>query len=207
MIMFHSNRFQSEAGFTLMEVVVATAVFATVVVAMLGLFDYTLKINRRVQALRQVSQGTRNFTESLTREIRNGRIDYGSAVAKCDPSNYFSNTNKSVAIITQSGDRLCFYLNADQTIHVIKSGGPIDGGIAEDIINPTGFKIIPSTFRFIVRPNTDPNPESPPYIGQQPLVTIIAQFKVQPNSNQTATIIPYQTTISTDVYDIPHFQP
>lgn len=64
-------------GFTLVEIIVATTIFAVVVAALMALFNYTLKINRRAEALRQATQGMRNFVEFLVKEVRNGDIDYG----------------------------------------------------------------------------------------------------------------------------------
>jgi prepilin-type N-terminal cleavage/methylation domain-containing protein len=66
----------SSAGFTLMEIMVATIIFTIVAVALLSLFNYVLKINRRSDALRQASQDMRNFVEFLVKEVRNGQIDY-----------------------------------------------------------------------------------------------------------------------------------
>jgi prepilin-type N-terminal cleavage/methylation domain-containing protein len=63
-------------GFTLMEIVVSTTIFAIVAAAMMSLFNYVLKINRRSEALRQSAQGLRNFVEILAKDIRNGQIDY-----------------------------------------------------------------------------------------------------------------------------------
>src|SRR3989344_4560503 len=88
------NSAKSGAGFTLIEVVVATTIFAIVAAAMMALFNFTLKINRRAEALRQATQGIRNFTEYIVKIVRNGRIDYGiekdlsglnSAVGPCTP--------------------------------------------------------------------------------------------------------------------------
>ncbi len=67
---------KSSAGFTLMEIMVATTVFVMVAVALLSLYNYVLKINRRGEALRQASQNVRNFVEFLVKEVRNGQIDY-----------------------------------------------------------------------------------------------------------------------------------
>src|SRR6476660_3667458 len=106
--MNRSQLSKSQRGFTLIEILVSTAIFVVVVAAMLSLFNYTLKINRRVKSLREVAQGTRTFTETLTREIRNGRIDYSSWTDNCTASNYASADNQSLAILTRSGDRLCF---------------------------------------------------------------------------------------------------
>ena len=72
-----SNPRQSaEKGFTLMEIMVATVLFAIVFSSLLGLFNYVLKINRRTEAVRQASQGARDFVEFLVKEVRNGQIDY-----------------------------------------------------------------------------------------------------------------------------------
>lgn len=71
------HRQNTSSGFTLMEIIVATTIFAFVTVALLSMFNYTLKINRRSEALRQATQGMRNFVEYLVKEIRNGEIDYG----------------------------------------------------------------------------------------------------------------------------------
>ena len=67
---------KNQTGFTLMEIVVATTIFAVVTVALLSLFNYILKINRRSQALTQAADGMRNFVEFLTKQIQNGQIDY-----------------------------------------------------------------------------------------------------------------------------------
>jgi prepilin-type N-terminal cleavage/methylation domain-containing protein len=67
---------KSGAGFTLMEIMVATVIFALVAVSLLSLFNFVLKINRRGEALRQAAQDSQNFVEYLVKEIRNGQVDY-----------------------------------------------------------------------------------------------------------------------------------
>src|SRR4051812_29104263 len=102
----------SQQGFTLIEILVSTAIFVVVVSSMLTLFNYALQINRRVQALREVVQGTRAFTETVTREVRNGRIDYSSWTSECSALNYLPfGSRQSLAILTRNGDKLCFYLD------------------------------------------------------------------------------------------------
>jgi prepilin-type N-terminal cleavage/methylation domain-containing protein len=65
-----------QKGFTLMEIMVATVIFAFLMVSLMGLFNYVLKINRRGEALRQAAQDSQNFVEFLVKEIRNGQVDY-----------------------------------------------------------------------------------------------------------------------------------
>ncbi len=123
-----------EQGFTLMEIVVATTLFVTVFMALLSLFNYTLKINRRTEALRQASQGMRNFIEYLVKEVRNGQIDYfvsggqtyTSGVGPCKPNGYvagdavalgqpapYSAQSNWLGIINTDGVQECFYYGDD----------------------------------------------------------------------------------------------
>jgi type II secretory pathway pseudopilin PulG len=190
----------SQSGFTLVEIIVSTAIFIMVVSAMLSLFNYTLRINRRVQALREVTQTSRVLTETLTKEIRNGRIDYSSWTTECAASNYTSSTNQSLSILTKAGDKLCFYVETASGNFFLKKQAPT-ATTTSRLFESTNFTIIPSTFRIYVRPTINPNPSSPPYPEQQPFVTIVAQFQLTGQDN-TPTITNYQTSISTDVYDI-----
>lgn len=67
-----------QGGFTITEVVVAVAIFSFVVTAMMVLLNYTLRINRKTEAVRQTAQSIRNFVEFITKEMRNGQIDYST---------------------------------------------------------------------------------------------------------------------------------
>ncbi len=179
-----------------MEIVVATAIFATVVASILALFNYVLRINRQVQATRLVAQASRNFTEVLSREIRNGRIDYVSTT--CPNIDYSSLKNTSLAMISYTGERLCFYFDADT--NSLKLRRQTSGASTEETINPPNMTINPDTFRFLVRPTKDPFTAKQ---GIQPMVTILAEFEVF-KGTMNQKIVPYQSTISTDVYDIPN---
>lgn len=186
-------------GFTLIEILVSTAIFVTVVSAMMAMFTYTLKINRRVQSLREIVQSSRLFTETLTREIRNGHIDYSSWTAECNASNYTSTTNQSLSVLTKDGDKACFYISADNQLYIKKQ--TISGTTTAKMFENNRFHVIPGTFRFRVFPQTNPNPATPPYPEQQPFVTILGQFELT-GVDTTPQVMNYQTTISTDVYDV-----
>lgn len=173
----------------------ATTIFAVSITIMMVLFNYTLQINRRVDAQRQSAQGTRNFAEFLVREIRNGRIDYATTFTSCSP-NYASLQNNAVAVINRAGEAECFFVSSGN-LYIEKAGTVTQ-------INPTNMTIDSSTFRFIVRPSTNPNPGSAPYPGVQPFVTVIGRFITTLPGVPNPVVIPYQTVISPDVYDIPH---
>ena len=195
-----------QQGFTLMEIVVATTIFATSLVLMLVLFTYTLKINRRVDALRQVSQATRNFTEFLVREVRNSKIDYSGTIdANCPPSYNLNQNATFLALTNRLGDRECFYLLTD-----VQGKGNLwlkkiaaTGATSTEQVNPTNVTLTPAQFAFYVRPTTNPQTGSP-YPGLQPFVTMVMNISVSLNSADQSAVIPYQTTVSTDDYSIPH---
>jgi hypothetical protein len=65
-------------------------------------------------------------------------------------------------------------------------------------LNPQNFNI--DLLKFYVRPNRDPY--AIPSVKIQPSVTLIIQFTVTLGTGEKVTI-PYQTTISTNNYDIP----
>lgn len=134
----YNNR-KSQTGFTLMEIMVSTTIFAIVAVSLLSLFNYVLKINRKTEALRQASQGMRNFVELLVKEIRNGQIDYyvangktwsaGITNAPCGPkdtigtdvtsdlsSTYAYKENK-LGLINTENVQECFFLADDTGVY------------------------------------------------------------------------------------------
>ncbi len=221
-------------GFTLMEIVVATTIFAFVVVALTSLFNYTLRINRRSEALRQASQGMRDFVESIAKEARNGQIDYGvisgqtvvsSGLGNCDirpaGSSYSATTNgrssyetmdNRLGIIDTEGNRKCFFLGNSQGTWVgngVFNGSTLvmekSGGIHQ-IVNPPNYEL--QYLSFFIRPTCDPYTAScTDYSNQTP--------KYQPLVTIVArflTRLPtgeqvsiyYQTSVSSDKYDIPN---
>ncbi len=239
-----------QSGFTLMEILVSTAIFAIVAVAMLSLFNYVLKINRKTEALRQASQGMRNFVEVLVKEIRNGQIDYYVAngqtyTAGLDPclspgggvgvnvtgvSTYATKENK-LGIINNENVQECFYLADDQSSPVYAgaakffgnalSGRPIKnlmmkkaGVTSAQVLNPPNFSV--NKLMFLIRPICDPytygTGATPPgpgcsaysngYPKMQPSVTMFIHFEVILPTKEVVPIY-YQTTVSTNQYDIP----
>jgi len=65
-------------GFTLIEAVVATGVFAFVVSAVIGVYLAVVQIDSKTRAERSVQQNARFIMDFLGKEIRNGAIDYAA---------------------------------------------------------------------------------------------------------------------------------
>jgi hypothetical protein len=212
-----------------MEIIVATTIFAVVSVSMMALFDYTLKINRRSEALRQATQGMRNFVEFLVKEVRNGQIDYaivngitpGGSIGPCGAgvvgTNYYSDKENKLRIINTEGDGECIYYG-DQFGNALAAGtfasdnGTVvlwKAGTTKQVLNPPNFKV--GNLMFLIRPLCDPYTVKPPgcvayssdYPRIQPFVTILAKFIAQLPTGEKTSIY-YQTSVSTNRYDIPN---
>src|SRR3989344_331831 len=212
---------KSTAGFTLMEIIVATAIFVVVSGAMMTLFNYMLKINRRSEALRQATQGSRDFVEFLVKEIRNGQISYGlvdpggSAQSTTLPtpcvipvvgsSTYTSKDNK-LGLVNISGEEECVYYadangNPVANLTYATPGGQImlaKSTGARESINPPNYSV--ENLMFLVRPTCDPYTIKPPgcadygndYPRIQPFVALMLKFVVRLPTGESVPIY-YQT--------------
>ena len=182
-------KFHKQAGFTLMEIIEATTIFAIVTVAMLGLFNYVLKINRRSQALAQASEGMPNFVEFLVKEVQNGQIDYYvangfytpaiSSTSPCVPpgvvgapvtgaSTYSAQDNK-LGIINTDNLQECFYY------------GKADGSYADTIGGtPQTFSSSTGATNLVMQENgvatTTPQILNPPNFRVDNLMFLIRPF-------------------------------
>lgn len=71
-----------QKGFTLIEILVATAIFATVMIIVVATFSWTAGYNNRLKETRRVGQEVRNSMDQLTRDIRmangSGSVTNGS---------------------------------------------------------------------------------------------------------------------------------
>jgi hypothetical protein len=212
-----------------MEIVVATTIFAFVVTSMMTLMDYTLKINRRAEALRQATQGMRNLVEFIVKEIRNGQIDYnvenGNAIVASvcpepiGPSGIgnrtydFDNNGREnrLGIVNYKGERSCVYLvNENRQYKLRNEYGNVGKyimyqkesmAVAEEL-NPENFSV--TELKFFIRPDTDPYSDlgGGVHARVQPSVTMAMKFVVELPTKEKVEIL-YQTSVSTNKYDLP----
>jgi len=223
---------RSRRGFTLMEILVATTIFAVVSSALMSLFNLTLQINRRAEALRQATQGMRSFMEFLVKEIRNGQVNYlvinGNQPSPLSPigpcaaptfippggppytsvgPTYVLRENK-LGIISPEGIEECFYFgdeNGSYALpnHFVESRGTLvlerSDGINR-ILNPTNFRV--ENLMFVIRPLKDPYTYTGGLVEIQPTVSIIGKFVAELPTGEEYPIF-YQTSVSTNKYDVP----
>lgn len=215
-----SCKLKANFGFTLMEIVVSLAIFTTTVTMILVIFNFVLRIQRQTDASRQVAQVVRNFAESVVKDIRNGRLDYGF-VAGTDVLGDFSGNDtcefpetleatfategqSNVSLVNLGGERVCIFLGdgtagEEGNLYIQKSTAD---SYAQ--INPDNVTV--NQAWFYVRPIRDP------YISDvgagglsahQPLVTVLLDMSVSLPGTADRRIL-YQTSVSTYQYDIPH---
>lgn len=221
---------KNSAGFTLMEIVVATTIFAVVATAMMSLLNYTLKINRRTETFRQATQGMRTFVEGFVKQIRDGRIYYGvdgsteagdiSGVCPAGDLNdrYYSSKENKIRLINTEGEDMCIYL-ADNAGNYVGSnnfsGSKVvveknsSGVNLKQVLNPENFII--ENMALFIRPVCDPysdcdetnvyNPPGDP-IRIQPVAALFLKFKISLPTGELLQMY-YQTSISNNKYDIP----
>ncbi|GAC1413094.1 MAG: hypothetical protein NVSMB66_4090 [Candidatus Doudnabacteria bacterium] len=190
---------QSQKGFSLIEAIVATALFAVTVLSIIGVYLSTVGINRRTDVIRTASENARYLNTYLTKEIRNGQIDYYGPV-KSPCSTTLSPSANWLAIINSDGDHLCFYL------------GDFSGGISS---NGTNLWLIKNNFPSLkVNSNNVSiqnltfyiSPAINPYTAGtiiEPRVTFTANIQ-STSGSQDSVIIPIESSVSIPAYDVAH---
>lgn len=158
-----SKFLSKQKGFTLIEAVVATAVFAFIITAILGVYIAISQLDTKTRAQRAVAQNARYITEFIAKEVRNGKIDYASY-----PSQSAHTIESDLYIINQAGEQERFRLNG-QNIQLIKAAGTSN-------LNSSSVKV--NKFRVLVAPNTNPfTTTRPPTVNEQPRATIILELE------------------------------
>jgi len=169
-----NSRFQipdSNQGFTLIEAVVATALFAFVVSSIIGVYISTIQLDRKTRALRTVAQNARFISEYLAKEVRNGTIDYGSY---------------SGGLVSGAND---LYLE-DQTNtieHIYLNGTDLfldKNGVSTNL-NTATTQI--TNLKFYVSPIGDPYTSTKNY-NEQPHVTMLLEVTSNYGTNNSAKI-------------------
>ena len=139
-------------GFSVMEAVVATTVFAIAISGIVGAFVAIMRLDAKSRSIRLVEQNARFISEFLIREIRNGELDFSS-------NGYGGN-------IGGSGKTSVLYLvnREGDSESLTKSGNNIQLTKAGSSTSLSGSDITVSRLDFYIRPTTP---------GDQALVTFV----------------------------------
>jgi Tfp pilus assembly protein PilE len=171
----------NKQGFTIIEAIVATAVFAFVVTSIMGVYESTLRLDTRTRAQRNVIQNSQFIMQFLEKEITNGHIDY--AKTPCGPN---AGANHDLYIINQEGEAEHMYLSGTDLL-LCKNGTITD-------LNSSTIQI--SSLGLYVSPATDPLTNSAISNGPnlQPHVTV--SLEVQSVATRDRSTLNLQSTFS-----------
>src|SRR6185295_11973130 len=139
--MYHVTR--NKHGFTLIEAVVATAVFAFVISSILGVYISTLQLDRKTRAERAVINNGSFIMQFLAKEVRNGSINYASyagPIATPAPDLY---------VVNQGNELERFYLSGTNIMLSKPSVSATPSNLNADDVKVTNLK-------FLISPASDP---------------------------------------------------
>lgn len=171
-------------GFTLIESVVAVSVFALLMTSIMGSILAVMRVNEKSRAVRTVEQNARFLTEFITREIRNGSVDYAAYGGS----------------IGQPDVETLRYLNIDgEPVRIWLNSGVLNMQKVAGTSFLSGNDVVVSGLEFYIKPSTNPYVSGGP--NQQPYVTftmtITSKINIRPEDQATITV---QTTVSSREY-------
>lgn len=184
------NLRNNQLGFTLVEILVAMAVFTTAVTSLSEIFLLTNKTQRKTQAIQQSQTDARFAIEVMAQQVRRGNIDYayyGGTIA--------ANSQAVLAIIDSNNNRIQFRRQAPAGQGIIQISQ--DNGATWADITPPEISV--GTLSFYISPTTDPF-ASTPSSNQQPLVTIVVATTNTTTEGSTMPPMFMQTSVSSRQY-------
>jgi prepilin-type N-terminal cleavage/methylation domain-containing protein len=194
---------RSNRGFTLIEILVSTAIFAIVLSALTAAFVYISQLQRRTNAIRAANDNVRYVSDFLSKEIRNGSLLPVSSPSLGPCSDYLATKVQSynwLQIVNVNGDQECFYLGTAGSgnnpgslslngpeLWIVKQPAGTASALAAQSLNLSAAQITNLTFTV-----ENYNPTNP---SLQPFVTI--QGTVVSNKDpQDVVSVPFETSIT-----------
>lgn len=150
---------RDQKGFTLIEAIIATSVFAFVVSSILGVYVSTIQLDRKTRAQRAVAQNARFIMEFLAKEVRNGTINYASftgGIVSGTADLYLENQANIIEHLSLSGTDLVLNKNGTNTN-----------------MNSSGVKV--TNLKYYIQPVGDPYTFAKTY-NEQPRVTVVMEL-------------------------------
>lgn len=179
-------------GYTLIELLVATAIFATSAILISQLFILSYRAQRKILVANQIAQGISYVIEYMGRAIRMAKKDDVTIRGiKKDCSG--NPTDRVNFVVSASGDRIKFRtykLNECQEFFLETGRIKERKGSLENFLTPDDLEV--KTLKFIVQGDS-------PGDSLQPRVTIFLEIQ---KKNQPQTKFSVQTTISQKDIDI-----
>lgn len=185
---------REKPGFTLVEVLVSTALFAVIVVSVTSLFKLSIDTQREAMAVQNTQESLKYFLEMTAKEIRMAQRD-GGVCSNIDDDKVFaiynSRGNDELYFKNYYGQCVSYYTYVDGSGHnrfVVRRRNPETGQELTGYISPGTINI--NQLSFVLRDNA---------YNLQPLVTISVRAQAV-GDNGTSSEIILQTSVSSRYY-------
>lgn len=189
-----NNKLKSNSGFTLIEMMVALAVFMVVMTITLAAFLNVVDIQKKTEAFRKVNDNLNFSMEMIMREIREGWGYCGDAGCPIDGKS-FTFISRAESIERGSKTEVTYSLNGtevkDQFIERCVSTSVCDGAgqrITSDDVNITSL--------FFTVTGEEPGPNNNGTDTNQPRVTISISGESGGAKKKIKTTLDLQATVS-----------
>jgi len=186
-----SNIQNNQSGFTLVEMLVAIAIFVTSLTAVSAIFMYSNKSQRATEVISEVQSDARFALEVMAQQIRKSSIDYAS-------SQYGgiidSNPEEVLVLRDSNNNQVWFRRSASSGRGIIEMS---ENGTAWVDLTPPDIKI--DLLKFYISPSEDPF-SSNPNSNKQPLVTIVMASSSTDYAGENIVPAFLQTTVSSRQY-------
>jgi len=187
----HTRSAHDQSGFTLVELLVAMAIFVTALTAASAIFTYANKSQRVTRAVTDAQSDARFALEVMAQQIRRGSIDYasseyGGAIA--------ANPQDVLVLRTNTGSQVWF--------RRVESGGRGVVEMSEDgaaWVELTPPSVSVDILTFYLSPATDPFVASPA-ANEQPRVTVTMVTSSTAAGVETLLPTYIQTTVTSRQY-------
>jgi prepilin-type N-terminal cleavage/methylation domain-containing protein len=196
-----SKNILNNSGFTLVEMVIATSIFAILAVLISGIFLQMTEVQRQTANYQRLQNDGRYILEKLAKEIRAREIDYPLSSNANSGLNFQKDEygeQASVCYASSTGSLKYFVSERDRNI----STGDISNVCSSEGSDLNAKDIEVSYVDFYVTPTTEElwaDPAS--FNSQQPRVTMVLKLRNRGLSSGKAQELFLQTTISSKVYN------
>ncbi len=194
----------NKKGFTLVEMMVAMAIFVTFTTVLIGSYTNIVRSQREANEYRVMYVEARRVFETIVQELRDGMVDYAHY-----SSGALSGAQKELFLVSRDAmAKSQIVFNEDTGVVQLSKGKLFSNqvpGQDPTILNPVSLnsEVKVKNFRVYVSPVIDPyDQQYAAYDLNQfhPKVTVYAEFERELSNGKTYTM-DLQTTVSSRIYN------
>ncbi|MDD2807464.1 MAG: type II secretion system protein [Patescibacteria group bacterium] len=141
-----SGNKKSQAGFTLVEIIVVLGIFSVLVVVILNVFILALRSQRQAAFRQQTLSNLRYIVETIAKQVRTSEIDYSYPYDK-DGDNGIVGAESELYLKDSDGNSSAYYLKNGE-LYLTSNGQD------SPLTNINDIKIV--TLSFFIAPSTNP---------------------------------------------------